>query len=73
MTEGMISLRQAAELLKVPYMQVLTDPRLKKTRVNKYYNKDGRIKEQKVETPGRFPMIKLSDLDVYRLELLAEK
>jgi hypothetical protein len=72
--DQLITLKEAARLLRIPYMQVLTDDRLKKVRVNKYYTLDEnhrqRLKKVVIETPGRTPMIQVSDLRAYQLEIL---
>jgi hypothetical protein len=74
----LISLQEAANILHVPYIQILTDPRLRKVKVNKYYTKDQTtnkltMTDMKVESPGRFPMVYTADLTVYRYELLESK
>ena len=76
MHDNLISIQDAAKMLNIPYMQALQDSRLRKVRVNRYYSKlNGKtyLREQKEETPGRWPMVKMSDLEVYRLELMNDK
>ena len=70
----LVSIAEAAKLLGITYMEALTDERLKKVRVNRYYHQDTkRLIAQKIEDPGRWPMIRMSDLEVYKLERMAEK
>jgi hypothetical protein len=69
MDNRLITVQEAARMLNISYVEALTDERLKKVRVNKYYHPETkRLISQKIETPGRWPMVQLSDLEIYRLE-----
>jgi hypothetical protein len=78
MTDRLISLQEAARVLKIPYLQILTDARLRKVRVNKYYTREAETNKltmtnMNVESPGRYPMVYTSDLKAYRFALLESK
>ena len=63
----MVTLKQAAYMLGISYMDVLLDDRLKKVRVNRIITDDQRLtQELMVEKSGRYPMIKMTDLQAYR-------
>jgi hypothetical protein len=72
--DQLITLKEAGRILRVPYMQVLTDSRLKKVRVNRYYSVDEdrrqHLKKVTIESPGRTPMVNVGDLRAYQLEIL---
>lgn len=68
----LMTIRDASKQLNIPYMTLLMDKRLRKVRINRYYKNNKAIAEVKVESPGRFPMIYLSDLALYQIEIREE-